>query len=42
VLQGFLEGKFVFDEEKIKDSVVEHDPAMVVEKWIDLIERYKV
>jgi len=41
VLQGFLEGKFVFDEEKIKDSVVEHDPAMVVEKWIDLIERYK-
>jgi len=41
VLQGFLEGKLVFDEEKIKNSVVEHDPVVVVEKWIELIEKYK-
>jgi len=40
VLQGFLDGVFVFDEEKIKNSVVENDPSVVVEKWIDLIDKY--
>jgi len=41
VLKGFLDGVFVFDEEKIKNSVVENDPSVVVEKWIDLIEKYQ-
>jgi len=41
VFEGFLEGKFVFDEEKIRNSVVKHDPSVVVEKWIELIEKHK-
>jgi len=41
VFEGFLEGKFVFDEKKIRNSVVEHDPSVVVEKWIELIEKHK-
>ena len=40
VLKQFLDGKLMFDEDKIKASVVEHDPSMVVEKWIKLIEQY--
>jgi len=40
VLMQFLDGKLMFDEDKIKASVVEHDPSMVVEKWIKLIEQY--
>jgi len=41
VLKEFLEEKFVFDEDKIKASVADHDPSAVVQKWIELIEEHE-
>jgi len=41
VLKEVLEGKFVFDEDKIKASVADHDPSAVVQKWIELIEGHE-
>jgi len=41
VLKEVLEGKFVFDEDKIKASVADHDPSAVVRKWIELIEEHE-
>jgi len=41
VLEEFLEEKFVFDEDKIKASVADHDTSAVVQKWIELIEGHE-